>query len=63
MLSLLTFGTFGHTKVREKKSYSKIKSKNPSPANSQNKKYLLHPAFSFAYAGAKEKAIKKKTPE
>ena len=35
----------------------------PSPANSQNKKSNLSSAFSFAEAGAKEKAIKKKTPE
>ena len=35
----------------------------PSAVNSQNKKSNLSSAFSFAEAGAKEKAIKKKTPE
>ena len=34
-----------------------------SPVNSQNKKSNLSSAFSFAYTGAKEKAIKKKTPK
>ena len=32
-------------------------------ANTQKKKSDALPAFSFAYAGAKEKAIKKKTPK
>ena len=35
---------------------------SPSIANSQKKKSDALLAFSFAYAGAKEKAIKKKTP-
>mgnify|MGYP004606328629 CR=1 FL=1 len=58
----MTFGTFGHAKVRQTQSYFKIKSKNQSSVNSQNKKSNLSSAFSFAIAAAKEKAIKKKTP-
>ena len=58
--SLLTFGTFGHSKVREKKSIFKIKDKSPSPLNSQNIKICVLSAFSFAIAAAKEKATKKR---
>ena len=35
----------------------------PSAVNSQKKKSDVLFAFSFAYTGAKEKAIKKKTPK
>ncbi len=62
--SLLTFAALLVTQKREKnKSYIKIKSKSPNPVNSQNKKSDTPSAFSFAYTGAKEKAIKKKTPK
>jgi hypothetical protein len=36
---------------------------NPSTAKKQKKKSDALFAFSFAHAGAKEKAIKKKTPK
>ena len=36
---------------------------NPISVSIQNKKLNLSSAFSFAIAAAKEKAIKKKTPE
>ena len=87
--SLLTFGTFGHTKVREKKSYFKylrgrtmldpclgdadrvcfanrsipaLRDKIKVQPTAKTKDICLS-AFSFAYTGAKEKAIKKKTPK
>ncbi len=66
----MTFGTFGHTKVREKEKFlydSTLRQQaaalleNQSPVNSQNKKSNLSSAFSFAIAAAKEKATKKKS--
>ena len=50
--SLLTFGTFGHTKVRYKKSFSMFLyggskpppyAQSPSTTNRQNKRYAFHP--------------------
>jgi len=46
-----------------RKSVNSRPTANPSPVNSQKIRLSLSSAFSFAYAGAKEKAIKKKTPK
>ena len=63
---------FGHSKAREEKSYFMFlrgrtmfapTTQSQSPINSQNKKSNLSSAFSFDEEGAKEKAIKKKTPK
>ena len=35
----------------------------PKYSQQPKQKIYVQPAFSFAYAGAKEKAIKKKTPK
>jgi len=68
----MTFGTFGQAKVRERKSFFMILSgrrrRRPLQTKTQvqptaKTKDLCLSAFSFAYAGAKEKATKKKTPE
>ena len=40
-----------------------LQDKTPSPVNSQKKKSDVLFDFSFAKSGAKEKAIKKKTPK
>ena len=57
--SLLTFGTFGHSKVQEKKSIFKIKDKSPSPVNSQNKRYVFYPLFLLPSPPQKKKLQKK----
>ena len=62
----MTFGTFGHAKVREEEKllYAKDNTSSvslwltPSPAGEGSL-----PAFSFDKEGAKEKATKKKTPK
>ena len=51
----MTFGTFGHTKVREKKSVYKIKDKSPSTANTQNKKHPPYPLFLLHMQAQKKK--------
>ena len=58
--SLLTFGTFGHSKVREKKSIFKIKDKSPSPVNRQNKRYVFYPLFLLPSPPQKKKLQKRK---
>ncbi len=58
--SLLTFGTFGHSKVQEKKSIFKIKDKSPSPVNSQNKRYVFYPLFLLHMQAQKKKLSKRK---